>query len=349
MTKESEVGMKRFLLLSLACLVIVRGSAEAQPAAKPAAGSDLQLGLAAAADYSAVYPTRVFPAGSTSEVTAVVRLGKGESYKKLEASWIAVDVPKAAPNQVISKMTLPVRGDRGAMHMRAGARGFPAGKYKLEVTADGTPWRAVEFSVNPIEAPPVKQPADLLPFKPGTVWRYAFEQEFAPGVKFELPAAEKLDADGRLRVTLTRTAVANENLGLHIETRRNDRLVEEEWWQLGDAGLVVTKLKSGGQEATFDPPGRLWPWPLKMPQRWTYKPSGMPFTQTFRMWGPAPVKSPAAQGTGYVLLMEQPSQPIALSVERHYLPGIGMVREVVVQARNGVMLTRWENVLTAKP
>ena len=52
---------------------------------------------------------------------------------------------------------------------------------------------------------------------------------------------------------------------------------------------------------------------------------------------------------GYVVLMQQPSQPIALSVERQYLPGVGMIREVVVQARNGVMLTRWESVLTQKP
>src|SRR5688572_902274 len=337
--------MKCCLVLSLACLFLAHSPAQAQPAT----GSELQLGLAAAADYSPVYPTRVFPAGSTREITAVMRLGKGESYKKLEAHWIAVDVEKTQPNQVVGKMTLPMRGDRGAMHMRAGARGFPPGKYNVEVSADGAPWRTVEFSVQAIEAPQVKQPVDLLPFKPGTVWRYAFEQQFAPGVKFELPAGEKLDADGRLRTTLTRRAVANESLGLHIETRRNNRLVEEEWWQLGEAGLVVTKLKSGGQENTFDPPGRLWPWPLKMPQRWTFKPAGMPFTQTFRMWGPLPVKSPAAEGLGYVQLMEQPSKPIALSVERHYLPGVGMVREVVVQARNGVMLTRWENVLTAKP
>jgi hypothetical protein len=340
--------MKPSLMLSLAALFVVHVSVYAQSAAKPEAGSGLELCLAAAADYSPVYPTRVFPAGTMREVTAVVRLGKGESYKKLEASWIAVDAGKT-PNQVISKTTLPVRGDRGAIHMRAGARGLPPGKYKLEVSADGEPWRAVEFSVVPIEAPEVKQPADLLPFKPGTVWRYAFEQQFAPGVKFELPAGEKLDADGRLRVALTRRAVASEDLGLHIEVRRNDRLAEEEWWQLTDAGLVVTKLKSGGQESTFDPPGRLWPWPLKMPQRWTYKPPGMPFTQTFRMWGPVPVKGPAGEAPGYVMLMEQPSRPIALSLERHYLPGVGNVREIVVQARDGVMLTRWESVLTAKP
>jgi hypothetical protein len=334
----------------LAGLFLAHGSAEAQRAESAAAGSDLQLCLAAAADYSQVYPTQLFPAGTTHEVTAVVRLGKAESARKLDASWIAVDVGKAAPaNQVVSKMTLPVRGDRGAIHIRSGAKGLPPGKYRLDVTADGKPWQAQEFTVATLEAPEVKQPTDLLPFKPGTVWRYAFEQQFAPGVKFDLPSGEKLDPDGRLRVTLTRTAVADETLGLHIETRRNDRLVEAEWWKLTDAGLVVTRIKSGGETRTFDPPGPLWPWPLKMPRRWTYKPPDMPLTQTFRMWGPLTVKAPAAEGMGYVMLMEQPSKPIAVSVERHYLPGIGMVREVVVQARKGLMLTRWESVLTSKP
>jgi hypothetical protein len=117
---ESETMMKRSLLWPLACLVIAAASAEAQPA-QPAGDSELQLCLAGAADYSPVYPTRVFPAGTTHEVTAVVRLGKGESYKKLDASWMVVDVGKAAPaHQVISKVTLPVRGDRGAIHMRSG-------------------------------------------------------------------------------------------------------------------------------------------------------------------------------------------------------------------------------------
>jgi hypothetical protein len=341
---------QRSLLLSLACLFLVHSSGSAQPAAKAVDGPEVQLCLAGAADFSAVYPTRVFPAGTTHEVTAVVRLGKGDAYKKLEASWIAVDVGKAAPaNPVISKTTLPVRGDRGAIHMRSGGKALPPGTYRLEVTADGNPWRAVEFSVAPVEAPQVKQPADLLPMKPGTVWRYAFEQQFASGVKRDMPPGLKLDADGRLRATITKTAAGEDSMGLHVESRRGDTLVEEEWWKLTTAGLGVTKIRSGGEENTFDPPGRIWPWPLKTPQRWTFKGPGMPVAQTFRMWGPVPLKWPEGEAPGYVVLMEQPSRPIALSVERQYVPGIGMVREVVVQAHNGVMLTRWDNVLMTKP
>jgi hypothetical protein len=68
------------------------------------------------------------------------------------------------------------------------------------------------------------------------------------------------------------------------------------------------------------------------------------------MWGPVPLNGPFGAAPGYVVLMQQqPAQPVALTVERQYLPGVGMVREVVVQARNGVMLTRWESVLMRKP
>jgi hypothetical protein len=174
------------------------------------------------------------------------------------------------------------------------------------------------------------------------------QQPACPGVRPQLPSGLRLDPDGRLRATIRKRAVGQDEMGVHIESRRNDMVVEEEWWKVTDAGLVVTRLKSGGEDQTFDPPGPIWPWPLKAPRRW-YHELGPSLKQTFRMWSPVPVKAPAGQVPGFVVLMQQPSQPIALSVERHYAPGIGMVRQVVVQARNGAMLTRWESVLTAAP
>lgn len=314
-----------------------------------AAAADLQLCLARAADYSPVYPTTSFPAGSTEEVAAVVRLSQGESYRNLVATWTAVEAGNAPRNQVINKVTVPMqRLDRAVVHMRSKGGPLPPGKYRLDVTADGNPWQRLDFVVSPVEPPAVRAPDAMLPLKPGTVWRYTFEQQFAAGVRPELPPGTKLDGDGRLRAALEKTAAGQDGMGTHIETRRNGVVVEEEWWKLTDAGLVVTKLKSGDEEQTFDPPGAIWPWPLKTPRRWQYDIDASS-KQTFRMWGPVPVRGPAGLTPGYVVLMQQPSKPIALSVERQYVPGIGMVREVVVQARNGVMLTRWESVLTQKP
>jgi hypothetical protein len=342
LTKRVKNILIRSIIMGLAVLLLAHGSAD---------GQTLQLCLAGAADYSPVYPTTSFPVGSTEEVTAVVRLAKGESYRNLGATWTAVDVGKAGPpNQVINKATIPIaRLDRASIHMRSKAGPLPPGKYRLDVTADGKPWRSAEFHVAPVQASEVGQPGDLVPLKPGTVWQYAFEQQFAPGVRPQLPPGMALDPDGRLRAPLTKTAAGADGMGTHIVSRRGNVVVEEEWWKLTDAGLVVTKIKSGDEEGTFEPPAPIWPWPLKTPRRWQYEPADKSFKQTFRMWGPVMLKGPAGEAPGYIVLMQQPSPDVGLSVERQYLPGIGMVREVVVQARNGAMLTRWESTLTAKP
>jgi hypothetical protein len=331
------------------CLVAFAAVACLGPGAPAARAAELRLCLAQAADYSPVHPTTRFPAGSTDELAAVVRLAKGEAYRTLVATWTAVQAVGAQSNHVISRVSIPIhRRDRAVIHMRSKAGPLPPGTYRLQVAADGTPWPALDFVVAPVEAPVVRAPADMMPLAPGTVWRYAFEQEFAPGVRPSLPAGTKLDPDGRLRATLEKTAAGTDAAGVHIETRRDAVVVEEEWWKLTDAGLAVTKLKSGGEEQTFDPPGAIWPWPLATPRRWEYALDAS-LKQTFRMWGPVPVKGPDGVAPGYIVLMQQPSAPIALSVERQYLPGVGMVREIVVQARNGFMLTRWESVLVRRP
>jgi hypothetical protein len=334
-----------------ACLVAAAvGIACLDLGARNAGAADLQLCLARAADYSPVYATTSFPAGSTEEVAAVVRLSQGESYRNLVATWTAVEAGNAPRNQVINKVTVPMqRLDRAVVHMRSKAGPLPPGKYRLEVTADDKPWRPLDFVVAPVEPPVVRAPDAMLPLKPGTVWKYTFEQQFAARVRPTLPPGMKLDPDGKLRATIEKTAAGQDGMGVHIEARRNGVVVEEEWWKLTDAGLVVTKLKSDGEEQTFDPPGSIWPWPLTTPRRWQYE-VDKSLKQTFRMWGPVPLKGPVGAAPGYVVLMQQqPSEPVALSVERHFLPGVGMVREVVVQARNGVMLTRWESVLIHKP
>lgn len=185
-----------------ACLVVaVVAIACLAPGVQDAA-ADVQLCLAQAADYSAVYPTTTFPAGSTEEVAAVVRLSPGESHRSLVATWTVVEAGNATRNQVINTVTVPMQGkDRAVVHMRMKAGPLPPGKYRLDVTADGKPWRSLDFAVAPVEAPVVRAPDAMLPLQSGTVWRYAFVQQFAPGVRPTLPPGTKLDSDGTLRAT----------------------------------------------------------------------------------------------------------------------------------------------------
>ena len=314
----------------------------------------LQLCLARAADYSPVYPTQTFPAGATNEVTAVLRLDKGESYTTMTATWIAVDVGDVSPpNTVIHEILMQVKGkDRAAARWFIREGVLPEGKYRLDVAADGKHWRSVEFAIAVMPpAAEVKEPKDLLPLTEGTVWRYGFEQEFAPGLKFDLPPGLKLDADGKLRATVTYTVAKKDSVGTHIEIRRNNELVMEEWWRLTEAGLAMVQIKQGNEVVKFDPPHAVWPWPLEAPREWVYEPEDKSFKQTYRMWGPVPVKGPTGEALGYVVLTEQPSPSIIMTVERHYLPGVGLVREVIIQAHalRGVMLSRQEYVLREKP
>jgi hypothetical protein len=70
------------------------------------------------------------------------------------------------------------------------------------------------------------------------------------------------------------------------------------------------------------------------------------YRQTYRMWGPLPLRGPQGEAPGYVVLTEQPVPPGSLTVERHIIPGIGLVKEIIVQALRGEMLSRQELILT---
>jgi len=313
-------------------------------------GAWLEVCLTEAADYSAVYPAKVLPSGgATREVAAVLRLGKGESYSTMNAAWIAAEVPGTKPGFVINRIEMDLRGKDRAVVRFKHPQGLLAGKYRVEITAQGKPWKNSEFRLAPVAAPEVSRPTDLVALTPGTVRRYALTQEFGRNVRPTRPPGVKLDADGRFRASVTETVVKADALGAHIETRQNNVLADEEWLRLTDAGLVIVKIRSGGEESSFDPPHTLWPWPLTTPKEWFYEPEDKSYRQRFRMWGPVAIKGPAGEGPGYVVLMEQPSSDVALSVERQYLPGIGVVRETITQARNGVLLTRTDRVLTAMP
>ena len=306
----------------------------------------LQLCFAAAADYSPVYPTQTFPS-TAKEVIAVFRLAKGESYKILTGTWIAVDVGDAAPpNYQIAKGDLQLQGrDRGKLSYSQD-NPLPLGKYRLDVRADGKPWKSAEFTVAPADkASDIKEPRGLLPLTKGKIWTYQFMQEAGEGAKINLQGIVP-DADGKARAKVTMTVAETDNAGTQIELRRNDVLVFDEWWQLGEKGLVATKRKKEGKVFMLDPPQVLLPWPLKAPRTWDYEAKDKSFKQTYQIWGPVPIKEPKGVAPGFVVLVREHSQLPAITAERNFLPGVGMVREVIIQALNGKMVSHQEMTLT---
>jgi len=343
----------KFLSLALAGLLLALLNASSVAAQGPL----LQLCLSEAADFSPVYPTDVFPANAR-EIAAVVHLGPGESHKALTATWIAVDVGKAAPpNKEIAKSNIPL--NKMTISFRLSLLGsMPPGKYRLDVLADGNPWKSSEFTViETIKTPDVKQPADLLPLRQGQVWTYSYVQEAGPGAKISLPDV-KPDADGKLRFAVTLTVAGTDAAGNRLDMRRNNALVFQEWWRLDSNGLASTQRKDVDPHAKdavedltqnpvikLDPPQMLLRWPLRAPQVWTYTPTDHSYSQTIKMWGPLPIKGPTATAPGYLVLIEQKEGVGALTAERQWIPGVGLVHEVIISTVGDRLAGRSEMVL----
>ncbi|HEU4617234.1 MAG TPA: hypothetical protein VFV10_04300 [Gammaproteobacteria bacterium] len=304
----------------------------------------LQICVAAAADYSAVFPTENIPS-SLRQVSAVFALAGDEGHD-VTGEWYAVDVGQAAPPnyRIAASSTQNVNKGRFVFTL---PRALPIGKYRLDVAVDGKPWKSAAFNV--VEAPPaprVGRPADLIPALPGRTWTYDFMQQGGEGAKVDLPDVVP-DAEGRYRATVVMSVAGEDANGRHVELRRNGKLVFEEWWRFDSSGMSATKRKQGGDEVALDPPQVMWRWPLDAPASWTYTPNDRSYEETFQMWGPIPVPTPEGERPGFLVLAEQRSAPIDITAEREFVPGLGLVREVDVTTVNGNRVSHEEMSLRA--
>jgi hypothetical protein len=331
--------MVRALLFRVGILLVMPSLAAAQ--------AGFQLGLAPAADYSAVYPSDTFPSKAT-EIAAIFRLGPNEKFRKLTASWIAVDVGGVVPpNHVVLTREQTVGKERvGAFRFRTNAA--PPGKHRIEVRADGLPWKSADFVV--VEMAPADGQSSagaLFPLEPGTSWSYNLIQEAGEGAKLNVPAGEKLDSEGRFRATVVVAVAGKDSNGAHVEWRRGKERIEEEWLRLDPEGLVRTQRVQEGQPVGLTPPELLLPHPDRHPAKGEWDAPAYAYQLRYRVWGPLPLRGPDGIAPGYVTLAIYPP-PFETTVERQYLPGVGLVREVLIAARGGRRLERRELVLLGR-
>jgi hypothetical protein len=80
------------------------------------------------------------------------------------------------------------------------------------------------------------------------------------------------------------------------------------------------------------------------PQIWKYQSQDRTIRQKYRMWGPLAIATPRGKTHGFVVLAVQDA-PERVSVERHFVPDLGMVREIAITALGDERLTRQELVL----
>ena len=126
--------------------------------------------------------------------------------------------------------------------------------------------------------------------------------------------------------------------------RRNGRLVFEEWWRVDQKGFAATKRKAGDEVSVLDPPQILLSMAAGIDKVGVH-PRDRSYHQTYRTIGPLAIKTASGERTGYVVLVEQGEGRMGMTVERHFVPGTGMVREIIVTALDHDMVSRQEMVL----
>jgi hypothetical protein len=307
-------------------------------------GPPLELGLALAADGSVVYPTRVVPSAA-SEVVALARLA-GKPTGALRATWVAGDVPGRDAGAVLRADDLaPADGHWGVSARLPGP--LHAGKYRLNLTADAKPWQSVDFTVaDPPKAPDVRRPEDLIPLRAGTTWTYTSTREQAP----EPSGKGASPAVTRSRETVTWIARGSDERGTRLERQRDGTPEVEQWWTLSPRGLDLVAVRVPGQAVQpSEPPKLLWAFPRTPSQSWPWRSARNPQEQwAFRAWGPLPVQGLKGATPGYVVLVEWtekwPEGDVKSSLERHYVPGVGLVREVHIGGTPGPFRL-WRNEL----
>jgi hypothetical protein len=299
--------------------------------------------LDASADLTAVFPTDKF-FGEVNEVNAVFSLADGEAFKEMTANYIAVDVGNKAPaNFKITSTKLALNGQKFGRFNYTQPGPMPAGKYRLDVLADGKPWATKEFSI--LATPTLKAfDVETLFTTSGDVERkYDFVLLSGKGVRLKLGDI-KPDVDGGLRAEVTVVSRGVDPTGTVFHTLRNGELVLEEWYQWAADGLVVNQRKVGDRVFPMKPAQLLIDRSLET-TNWVYRPESKQPQQVVRQWGPVEVPTPNGTQLGFVVLTVLDMGLTKTSVERHYVPGQGLVREVSVTSLRNKMMTRQELTL----
>lgn len=166
----------------------------------------------------------------------------------------------------------------------------------------------------------------------GTVWEYRQQGGLPEEYTVRIAAKEALGEVETLR----------------METTAQGAVIRTQFITVDEDGVHLHgQTKPDGSIATFVPPRKLLPAPLTVGTSWELEDEvpGMPVTQRFNVAASERVRVPAGVFRTFRLHMEEP-WPVAVTVERWFAPGTGLVREVTTtRGPGGRLVSRLVAVL----
>ena len=140
---------QRIISVAAFCLVLILDVATA---AAQGTISNAVLGTGVTAKFEIINPTNVF-SPDTQKIYCAWKTQGLKAGTSVRGVWIAEDVGKAAPrNFKIDEATFTPQigtASAGSFALNKPAKGFPAGKYRLEIYLGSTLAKTVPFTVNP--------------------------------------------------------------------------------------------------------------------------------------------------------------------------------------------------------
>jgi hypothetical protein len=306
--------------------------------------------LAMAADNTPVWPSNSLP--SSKRVTVVFRIPKDRDAKVLGSRWFTTEGTEG----LVAESTLDLKGMKTGWLRLELNQPAPSGKYRLDTTLDGKPWESVEFQVTP---PPQQSqpatPADLIPLTEGTSMTYDMVIRSYGSTRIEVPGVQP-DADGAYRAALVMSVGKVDENGAHYTGSINGNPSGEMWVKVDEKGLQAVKRKTGDEIKMLQPPQMIQPLPAVLDDgtRWTCttKDKGK---QELELIGPIPLEGPDGTAAGYLIFSREefstgkPGESASQgkeTIERYYIPKVGLIREVHVNVLDGNLTSREEITLS---
>ena len=302
-------------------------------AAQPASAKMAAIALDVAADFSPVYETTVVPS-NIHGIAVVLWFDPGMAPRKATVKIIMVNVPSYPAGTVAGQGVFSIGGSKFVTRFTF-ARSLPEGKYRIDVITDDKKFAALDLTVaKAIPLVRINKPEQVMPLAVGTEWEY--ETIVTPPAEIGVVAA-------RIRSEMTRRVVLRDAGRVHFEMVGKDQKKNDEWMQLEPQGIgtkvdIAADTPAGKKKKVSDILPTI-PLPLgtTIYKQWTWAPKGGGIRGKFQEWGPLMLATPKGdQRPGYVFLQKithTPEKIATTSIELDLIPGIGVVRQVAIQAR----------------
>ena len=196
-------------------------------------------------------------------------------------------------------------------------------------------------------------PEQILPTMEGTAWRYKMTEEAGPGVRLAGEGqheAGTLHLDVVYRINGTREIDGRDLL--QFEMHRAGRVINTDLMTIDEHGAQVwARVDEAGRLTRLDPPLAIVASPLDVGTTWDFagNSEGGKVRQHYAVVGQSKISVPAGEFQAFHIRGEQ-SAPGPMTIDRWFVPGIGIVKDVTeTRSDSGQLLRRTSLELAATP